>query len=257
MREKCHLLTASELVLYTVHLMSAHIRVLNPNSDARMTAEVLAVARAVAAPDTHVSAVNPATGPSAIETHVDEAFGELAVARAVLTGADDGVDAFVVACFGDTGVGAARDLTEAPVVGMTEAALMNAALLAHRFTVITLPVRTIAMSGRVIRHLGLQHRCTVRGVELGVGELHEDEARIEELMVAAARQALDEDRAEAIVLGCAGLAGVAGAIAAACGVPVVDGVAAAVGLAESLVRQGLSTSPVGTHATVAPPAGLR
>jgi allantoin racemase len=122
--------------------------------------------------------------------------------------------------------------------------------VAHRFTVITLPVRTIAMSDRVVRHLGLGHRCTVRGVELGVGELHGGGARVVELMIAESLRALAEDDAEAIVLGCAGLAGVVEAIEAACGVPVIDGVAAGVGLAESLVRQGLRTSPIGTHATV-------
>jgi allantoin racemase len=211
--------------------VSIHIRVLNPNTDAAMTAAVLAAARAVAAPDTVVSAVGAMTGPTSIETHVDEAFGEVAIVRAVAAAATDDVDAFVIACFGDTGRDAARTLADVPVIGMTEAALMSAALLAHRFTVITLPVRTIAMSDRVVRHLGLGHRCTVRGV-------------------AESLRALAEDDAEAIVLGCAGLAGVVEAIEAACGVPVIDGVAAGVGLAESLVRQGLRTSPIGTHATV-------
>jgi allantoin racemase len=230
--------------------VSIHIRVLNPNTDAAMTAAVLAAARAVAAPDTVVSAVGAMTGPTSIETHVDEAFGEVAIVRAVAAAATDDVDAFVIACFGDTGRDAARTLADVPVIGMTEAALMSAALLAHRFTVITLPVRTIAMSDRVVRHLGLGHRCTVRGVELGVGELHGGGARVVELMIAESLRALAEDDAEAIVLGCAGLAGVVEAIEAACGVPVIDGVAAGVGLAESLVRQGLRTSPIGTHATV-------
>ncbi|MCW2784752.1 MAG: Hydantoin racemase [Marmoricola sp.] len=230
---------------------------LNPNSDAAMTAAVLTAARAVAAPDTIVSGRNPDTGPAAIESHVDEAFGEVAVARAVAASVDDGVDAYVIACFGDTGRDAARDLVDVPVVGMTEAALMNAALVAHRFTVITLPVRTIAMAERVVRHLGLEHRCTVRAIDLGVGELHDEAAQVAELMIAEALRALADDGAEAIVLGCAGLAGVAEAIGTACGVPVIDGVAAGIGLAESLVRQGLTTSSIGTHARVALPVDLR
>jgi hypothetical protein len=83
--------------------VSIHIRVLNPNTDAAMTAAVLAAARAVAAPDTVVSAVGAMTGPTSIETHVDEAFGEVAIVRAVAAAATDDVDAFVIACFGDTG----------------------------------------------------------------------------------------------------------------------------------------------------------
>lgn len=237
--------------------MSQHIRILNPNADAAMTAAVLDAARAVAAPDTTLSAHSPQTGPTAIETHVDEAFGEVAIARAVASSVDDGVDAYVIACFGDTGRDAARDLVDVPVVGMTEAALMSAALVAYRFAVITLPVRTVAMSDRVVRHLGLEHRCLVRGVDLAVGDLLLEATPVEELMVAAALRAIAEDGAEAIVLGCAGLSGVVEAVAHACGVPVVDGVAAGVGLAESLVRQGLRTSPIGTHATVPLPQDLR
>lgn len=238
-----------QILVYSFRV-SLHIRVLNPNSDAAMTATVLSAARAVAAPDTVVSARHWEDGPPSVETYVDEAFGEVAVVRAIEASAEDGVDAYVIACFGDTGRDAARDLVDVPVVGMTEAALMNAALLAYRFAVVTLPVRTVAMSDRVVRHLGLEHRCIVRGVDLSVGDLHQQAAPVEEVMVTASLRAVAQDGAEAIVLGCAGLSGVAEAIRDACGVPVIDGVAAGVGLAESLVRQGLGTSPVGTHATV-------
>ncbi len=230
--------------------MGLHIRVVNPNSDAAMTGLVLSAARAVAAPGTTVTAVQPDQGPTAIESAAQAAFGEVAVARAVLASAADGVDAYVVACFGDTGRDAARDLAHVPVVGMTEAALISAALVAHRFAVVTLPVRTIAAADAVVRYLGLGHRCVVHGVDLGVGDLHGEEKMVEELMVAASERAIAQDGAEAIVLGCAGLSGVAESIRRATGVPVVDGVAAGVGLAESLVRQGLRTSPIGTHAPI-------
>lgn len=229
--------------------MMLHIRVVNPNSDASMTEVVRAAAQAAAGPGTKVTAVQPDHGPEAIESAADAAFGEVAVARAVAASAADGVDAYVIACFGDTGRDAARDLADVPVVGMTEAALMTAALVAYRFAVVTLPVRTMAMADRVVRHLGLEHRCVVRGVDLAVGDLHGDGAVVEELLVAASKRAIAEDGAEAIVLGCAGLAGVVAAIRHATGVPVIDGVAAGVGLAESLVRQGLRTSAIGTHAT--------
>ena len=231
--------------------MGLHIRVVNPNSDAATTEMVLTAAQAVAAPGTTVTAVQPDHGPSTIETSVDAAFGEVAVVQAVAGSREDGVDAYVIACFGDTGRDAARDLADVPVVGMTEAALMSAALIAYRFAVVTLPVRTVAMADAVVRHLGLEHRCVVRGVDLAMGDLHGDAKMVEELLVAASKRAIAEDGAEAIVLGCAGLSGVAEAIRAATGVPVVDGVAAGIGFAESLVRQGLRTSPIGTHATPA------
>ena len=92
------------------------ILVINPNTTASMTEKIGWAGRAAASPGVEVRAVNPDFGPSSIEGYYDEAFavpGLLAeIARA------PGADAFVVACFDDTGLEAARSLAAAPVVGM-------------------------------------------------------------------------------------------------------------------------------------------
>ena len=133
---------------------------------------------------------------------------------------------------------------------MTEAALRTACLVAHRFVVITLPARTIAHSDRVIRALGLEHRCTVTAVDVGVAELVDGSTHLLDAFAAAARTAIDSDHAEAVVLGCAGLADLVGPLSEAVQVPVIDGVAAAVGIAAGLVAMGLNTSRANTFAAV-------
>ncbi|WP_380161427.1 aspartate/glutamate racemase family protein [Kineococcus sp. R86509] len=234
----------------------SHVRVLNPNTSVAMTEAVLAAARAVARPGTTVTATHSRRAPATVETHVDEVFGAAGILEQVEQGERDGVDGYVIACFGDTGLPAARELARGPVVGMTEAALQAASLLAHRFSVITMPPRTIAMTDRVVQELGLAHRCTVRAVDVSVADIETGAGPAFDAFAREARETLAAERVEAVVLGCAGLTDLVDGLRAALGVPVIDGVAAATTALEGLLAQGLTTSrantwaePVGSPAT--------
>ncbi|BDX31496.1 allantoin racemase [Mycobacterium antarcticum] len=225
------------------------ITVINPNTSTELTETITAAAQAVSGADVTVTGVHPPRGVPSVESHAEEAIAAVGVLDQVRAHQAD-TDAFVIACFGDTGVQAAREIATCPVVGMTEAALQTACLLAHRFVVITMPPRTIAHSDRVIRALGLEHRCTVVAVDVPVADLVGGSTHLLEAFTDAARTAIAADGAEAVVLGCAGLADLVAPLSDTLGVPVVDGVAAAVGIAAGLVAMGLDTSRVNTYAAV-------
>ncbi|ADP81634.1 Hydantoin racemase [Pseudofrankia inefficax] len=222
--------------------------IVNPNTTASMTRTVLAGAEAVAGPSTRLVGSTAARGVESVESNTDEVWGALAVLEQVRTGETTGVDGYVIACFGDTGLPAAKETARGPVVGMTEAALFTAALLAARFSVVTLPPRTREQSHRVLRETGLAHRATVRAIEEPVAEVHGGSLHLLDAVAGEAAAALAADGAEAIVLGCAGLADLVGPLTERLGVPVVEGVAAAVTLVEGLLAQRLSTSRVATYA---------
>ena len=224
------------------------IMIVNPNTTESMTATVVKGAEGVAAPGTRLIGATAARGVASVESHVDEVWGALGVLEQVRAGELSGVDGYVIACFGDTGVSAARESARGPVVGMTEAALFTAALIAARFTIITLPPRTREQSHRVLRDTGLAHRCTVRAIDEPVSEVAQGSFQLLDTVVAEARIAMNDDAAEAIVLGCAGLSDLVGPLTEALGIPVIDGVAAAVTMVEGLLAQGLSTSRASTYA---------
>jgi allantoin racemase len=160
-----------------------------------------------------------------------------------------GSDAFVIACFDDTGLEAARCATEAPVIGIGEAAFHMAGLVAEKFSVVTTLSRSIVPIERNLSKYGLIARCArVRAAEVPVLALEDEGSPARERIEAEIARALDEDGAEAIVLGCAGMADLARALAEKFAVPVLDGVACAVALAESAVRLGLRTSKRNTYA---------
>jgi allantoin racemase len=225
------------------------IAIVNPNTTRSMTDGVMRSAARSARPDTELIALTPAWGVPSIESHVDEVFGALSVLREVerCESLENCPDAYVIACFGDTGVPAAREAASGPVVGMTESALMTATLLAHRFAIVTMPSRTKAQSDAVVRSLGLGHRCAVLAVDEPVAEVENGSIHLLGAFIASSRLAL-ADGAEAIVLGCAGLADLVEPLQDALGVPVVEGVAAGLAIAEGLVAQRLGTSRASTWA---------
>lgn len=226
---------------------------INPNSTAGMTEGIAAAARAIAAPGTEVIGTQPAFGPASIEGHYDEVFGAVGVAEQVRLAAPLAPDAVVVACFGDPGLDAAREATAAPVLGTAEAAFHVASMLATGFSVVTTMARTCTIAEHLVLKYGFERRCRgIHGTDIPVLALEAADADVLAQIEAAARAALAHDRSGAIVLGCAGMAGLCGTLQQRLGVPVVDGVAAAVKLAEALVGLGLQTGKLGDYAPPLP-----
>ncbi len=227
--------------------------VVNPNTSAAMTTAIAQAASAAAAPGTQVMAVQPSFGPRSIEGHFDETIAAAGVAEQVR--AAQGIDAVVIACFGDPGLDAAREAIAAPVLGIAEAAFHVASMLATGFSVVTTMTRTCVIAEHLLHRYGFERRCRgVHGTDIAVLDFEHISDDSVRQIEAVARDALARDRSGAIVLGCAGMAGLCATLQQRLGVPVIDGVAAAVKLAESLVALGLQTSKHGDYATPLPKA---
>ena len=223
------------------------IRVINPNTSASMTAKIGMAASAVASPGTLIEAVQPSFGAPSIEGHFDEVWGAAGVSEQVLAGPD--ADAYVIACFGDPGLHSARELAAGPVIGIAEAAFHAAALLATGFSVVTTLTRTCVIAEHLVQQYGFERRCKgIHGTDIAVLELEDPASDAFARILAASEHALVHDRSGAIVLGCAGMADLCEALQQRLGVPVIDGVAAAVKFAEALVKLKLATSKHGDYA---------
>ncbi len=222
------------------------IKLINPNTTWSMTAKIGACAREVARPGTEVVAVSPAMGPVSIESHYDEALAVPGLLQEVAAGERDGCDGYVIACFGDPGLKAARELSHGPVVGIAEAAMHVASLVGSSFSVVTTLGRTIGQAWALAEAYGMKRFCAnVRACELPVLELERPGSDARNRITEECRRALAEDGSDVIVLGCAGMTDLCDHVTRALGVPVVDGVAAATTLVESLVALRLATSKRG------------
>ena len=221
----------------------------NPNTTASMTEKAGEAARLVAASGTEIIAVNPEYGPVSIEGYYDEVFSIPGLLEEVRKGEDSGCQGTVIACFDDTGLDAARCLASGPVVGICEASMHIASLLANGFSIVTTLKRSIPALEELAVKYGMSQQChRVRAAEVPVLELENPDSEATKLISVEIQKALDEDRSEAIVLGCTGMADLATELSKEFGVPVIDGVTAAVKLVESLVALGLQTSKRNAYA---------
>ena len=229
------------------------ILIVNPNTTAAMTDKIGRAGRAAAAAGTEIIVVNPKDGPVSIEGYYDEAFSVPGLLAEIAKGDAADVSAHIVACFDDTGLEAARCVSGAPVIGIGEAAYHLASMLGHRFSVVTTLSRSIAAIENNLLKYGLASRCAkVRACELPVLALDDPASDAFARIGAEIERAKQEDRAEVIVLGCAGMADLAARLSEGHGLPVIDGVASAVKLAEAFGALGLKTSKIGAYAAPLP-----
>ncbi len=218
----------------------------NPNTSVGITERIAAVARAAASPGTEVVAVTGAAGVPYIATRAEAAVAGRTTLELLAEHAP-GCDAAVVAAFGDPGVGGARELLDIPVIGMAEAAMLTACMLGRRFAIVTFAVALGPWYRECVEYNGLAGRlAAIRCLEAPFSDIGEVQAEKAALLVEMCRRAVAEDEADVVILGGAPLAGLAAEVAHLVPVPLVDGVAAAIGQAEMLARLGVRKATAGT-----------
>ncbi len=215
---------------------------INPNTSSSFTERIASVLKGYALPTTEVVAVNPTSGPRSIESIYDELLSAPGTLETILAHPD--FDAYVIACYSDhPTVYAAREILAQPVMGIAEASMLMACVLGHRFSIVTTNDAWGPLLRDAVQHYGLTERCaSVRTTGAPVLALEAAEDDTQSLIREAARKAVAEDGAEVICLGCAGMAGLDKQLEADLGVPVIDGVVAALKLLEGMVGYGVRTS---------------
>lgn len=224
------------------------IKLINPNTTQSMTQSIQDAARRAARPDTQVYSVSPQWGPESIECYVDEYLAVPGVLKEVIQGdREEGADAFIIACFGDPGLQAAREATRKPVLGICESAIATAKFLAPYFSIVSVLDRARKVTEDAVSAYGAEKFCrSIRSTGLSVLDFGRDPERGLEALALEGEKAVREDGAECILLGCAGFVDFARQLEQRLGVPVLEGVSPAVKLAEALVDLGLGTSKAST-----------
>ena len=222
------------------------IVVINPNTTASMTDRIRLVSESVISDYFCLTVVNPSSGPASIEGYYDEAMSLAGLLDLVKQHHD--AAGFVIACFDDTGLDAARCLTASPVVGIGEAAYHMASMISNKFGVVTTLSRSIpALEHNLVRY-GLAVRCSgVRASDIPVLEVEASNGTAFERINAEVEQAIKMDKAEAIVLGCAGMAELGATLHDLHNIPVLDGISCAIKQVEAMIYLNLKNSNIGGY----------
>src|SRR5215472_12178331 len=224
------------------------ILVVNVNTSQSMTDVIGEAARRYASPGTAVVALRPYFGAEAVDCNFESYLSAVAVMDRVLA-YDESYDAVILAGFGEHGRDGLQELIEQPVMEICEASAHVAMMIGHAYSVVTTLRRSVPAIEDRLRLAGLWDRCaSVRASGMSTLEVDADPKRAVRAIVAEARRAVEADHAEVICLGCAGMAGLEETITTELGVPVIDGIGAAVRLAEAVVGLGLKTSKISTYA---------
>ncbi|TMJ21964.1 MAG: Asp/Glu/hydantoin racemase [Alphaproteobacteria bacterium] len=222
------------------------ILVANPNTSSGITDRLVAAGRLVAGPGTELLPMTASRGVPYIATRAEAAIGS-AVFLEMLAERRGTFDAAICAAFGDPGLGGARELFDFPVVGMAEAAMLVACTLGRSFGIVSFSKSLEPWFAEIVAWHGLSGRCAaIRTLDEAFKSIDEVQEEKEQRLVDLANRTVANDQADVIILAGAPLAGLADKIRERVPVPLVDGIQAAVVLAEGLVRLKPRKATTGT-----------
>jgi len=224
------------------------IMVINPNTSSSMTRHLKEVLEKVKRPDTELTVTNPEHGPITIESAYDEAWATVNMLGLVKRANEENFDALVIACFSDPGLKASREISSIPVLGIMETTLHVASMLGARFTIVTTRKERVPHKVQQVHELGLSHfLASVRNLDLSVAETDTNPSLAKQRIMEVARRAVEEDRAEVIVLGCAGMAGYGEEVERELKVIVLDPSTVTLKVAEAFCDLGLKHCKLGLY----------
>jgi allantoin racemase len=230
--------------------------VINPNSSETVTGAIMQSAQRAASAGTELVAVTTKGGTR----NIDSAFGDYLSGSYMIRTCLEAVpvhrpDAVVLAGFGRVGIDALKEALTIPVVSISEASMAMACLLGHRFTTLTMLQQFIPYQQDLVRYYGFEAKCaSVRAINVNVEECVTERERTLGDLSAEIRKVVAEDRAEVVILACAGLCGYDQDLTKLAGVPVLDPVAVAIKVAEGFVGLGVTHSKIRKFAP--PPQSL-
>jgi allantoin racemase len=221
------------------------IKIINPNTSTRMTETIRNLVTPLFPDGPQLVFSQPAGGPESIESFTDEYLAIPGVLEEIISGEAAGCDAYVIACFGDPGLTAAREIVDKPVVGIAEAAMYVARMLAPSFSIVDVLDRSRHMTNELVHAYRMEPFCrSIRTTGLGViDSLGNSSDGLQEIE-RQCRLAIEEDGCESIVMGCAGFIEYAKELRMRLEVPVIEGIAPAIRFAADLVGLQYTTSKI-------------
>jgi len=229
------------------------IMVINPNSSVDMTNHIRKALESVKRSETKLIVTCPDKGPVAIESAYDETLAAFHCMSLVKKANTEKYDAVIVACFSDPGLVAVKEISDILVVGIQEVSLHVASMLGNKFSILTpMKKRIPSKYNDVWRNKLFNNLASVRELGMTVTETDEKPDLAQKRIMEVARQAVEEDGAEVIILGCAGMAGYAEKAAKELNIVVIDPTLVAFKYAEAMVEAGIKQSKRALYAH--PPA---
>jgi allantoin racemase len=229
------------------------IMVINPNSSVDMTDHIRKTLEGIKRPETELTVTCPNRGPVAIESAYDEILATFYCMDLVKKANVENYDAVIIACFADPGLVAMKEISDILVVGIQEASLHVASMLGNKFTILTpMKKRIPSKYNDVWRNKLPYNLASVRELGMTVTETDKKPEDVQKRIMEVAKQAVEEDGAEVIILGCAGMVGYAKKAAKELNIVVIDPTSLALKYTEAMIEAGVKQSKRALYAHPSP-----
>ncbi|MEW6623515.1 MAG: aspartate/glutamate racemase family protein [Bacillota bacterium] len=225
----------------------ARILVINPNTSLEMTEQIKQTVNSIAHSEHKIVFKNADIGPESLETFYEYNLATIGVLR-VINREKDQFDGVLLACFGDPGIYALKEVTEVPLIGIAEASLSKALMLGQSFSILVALNKAIPMMENMVMNYGLSSRLTsVEALELPVLDLKKGGQDTVNKLLHIGKKA-KEKGAEVLILGCAGMTGLSSLVGRELGVAVLDPIAVGYKTLEGMIEIGVNVSRSGLFA---------
>lgn len=223
------------------------ILVINPNTSEAMTADVRATVDRIKRPDVDAQTVHPAYGSESLESAYDTAIATNAMID-LLTGKEAEYDGVLIACFGDPGHDALKEMLDGAVMGIAEASIATALMLGNKYSILAAGERAVPLMENMVTGYGLKERlASVECLGMSVTAVEEQKEEATEKLTQAAERAARKG-ADVMILGCAGMTTLKSEVEKRTGMLILDPVETGYAMLEAIVCRGLKVSHSGLYA---------
>lgn len=223
------------------------IKLIVPAATDEFNAGIIKEVDTVKAPDCSISIENLTSGPQSIESRYDEFLAGPDIVKISLKAQQQGFDGIFIDCFGEPLVSVVREIVDIPVIGGFGAAIMTANMISQKFSIVSVLNRVVAMNRALVREYGLgENIASMPVIDMPVKDL-KDKNKLIKRLVDVSLNAIEQQGAQAIVLGCTGMLDVAKSVEKILKkkgkpAPIIDPTTTAIGFLQSLIRNNLSQS---------------
>lgn len=219
------------------------IKIINPDINEEISKVMLARAKKYCSPGTEVTCNSPSFGVHSVDNMFTWNISSVSVLDELIRSEEEDYDAYVIACFWNPGLQAAREITDKPVVGIGQASLLCGQMIGERASVICVGDTSTHLYRADVERYGMQNRiASYKSANIASEDSFTNPEEVEKIIVNVAREAVEQDKADVILLGCGVMSEFSEHISEKVGVPVVNPIGAGIKMAESLVGMGLKNS---------------
>lgn len=227
-------------------VMLKRVLVINPNTSVEMTEDIRKTLDRIKETDVEITVTKPDFGARSLESFYDYSLASFGCIRLV-NKIGKNYDGILLACFGDPGLYAMKEIYEYPVIGIAEASMAMSTLMGQKFSLLVASDKAVPMMADMVNQYGLNSRlASIEPLGMNVLELEKNRQESIEQLIVVGKRAIEKG-AEVLILGCAGMTGMKEDIQAALGVPIIDPVEYGYKVLEMMVKNNFSISKIGLY----------